>query len=300
MYRFLIRVLRWLRAEIVFGFLIATVFWAGVLGWQAANVPTDAEKQKCYDAAEKAHHKTEECKTLWQRTTSDPVAFFTFWLVLSTIGLGISTVMLWGAGEKQFRHARRSSAIQSRDMKASIAVAERSASAAERALRDLERPWIFVFDQSRATRDPETDEFFIEYTVANYGKLPAIISQPLVGFVFNGADGNPQFPMLPDESHSLVASPILAVGEQRRLREYFPLNDTGEITFRVVNPELPDEKSLEAVPNVALGPSQNMFFRGLISYHGPGSNGHQTSVSWLYMHPFDFVSRGGPEYNYNE
>jgi uncharacterized membrane protein len=46
-----------LRAEIVFGFLIATVFWAGVLGWQAANAPTDAEKQKCYDDAEKGHHK---------------------------------------------------------------------------------------------------------------------------------------------------------------------------------------------------------------------------------------------------
>jgi hypothetical protein len=130
MLRFLFRAWLWLRAEIVFGFLIATVFWAAVLGWQAAYAPTDAQKQQCYDAAERSGHKTEECKSIWERTTSDPVAFFTFWLVISTVGLGASTLLLWFAGERQLRHARRSAAIQSRDMRASIEAAKQSAAVA--------------------------------------------------------------------------------------------------------------------------------------------------------------------------
>jgi hypothetical protein len=119
MWRFLLRVRRWLRAEIVFGFLIATVFWAAVLGWQAAYAPTDSEKQKCHEAAERSGHKGEECKTLWERTTSDPVAFFTFWLSISTIGLWIVT---WQSGKRQ-----------SKDMTESIDVAERALVAGERA-----------------------------------------------------------------------------------------------------------------------------------------------------------------------
>jgi hypothetical protein len=87
MHRFLLGFWRWLRAEIVFGFMIASVFWAVVLGWQAAYAPTYAEKQKCYDVAHNAGHKNEECKSLWEKTTSDPVAFFTLVLAVSTIGL---------------------------------------------------------------------------------------------------------------------------------------------------------------------------------------------------------------------
>jgi hypothetical protein len=100
------------------------------LGWQASYAPTDSEKRQCEEAATKSGHKTEECKTIWERTTTDPVAFFTFWLVVFTGGLGISTVLLWRAGEKQFRHARRSAAIQSRDMQASTDVSKRAADAA--------------------------------------------------------------------------------------------------------------------------------------------------------------------------
>lgn len=119
-----------LARTIVFGFLIATVFWIGVLGWQSANTSTEVQKQKCYETAESSGHKTEECRSLWERTTSDPVAFFTLWLVIFTAGLTISTVMLWRAGEKQSLHTRRSAAIQTRDMQDSIAVAAKAADAA--------------------------------------------------------------------------------------------------------------------------------------------------------------------------
>ena len=116
-----------LNPELALGFLIASLLWIGVLGWQSAYAPTEAEKQKCSDGTLTPGHKSEECRNLWERTTSDPVAFFTFWLVVSTIGLGVSTLMLWRAGEKQFRHARRASTIQSRDMQASLALSRKLA-----------------------------------------------------------------------------------------------------------------------------------------------------------------------------
>lgn len=180
MKRFLVRFWRWFRAEIVLGFLIATVLWAGVLGWQAANTPTDAEKQKCYEAAEQAHHKTEECKTLWERTTSDPVAFFTLWLVIFTGGLTVSTVMLWRAGEKQAAHARRSAAIQTRDMQASIHAAEKAANAAVLAANS-ERAWLTA-SGIEVTESQNTTVDGVMYPTAiclsirwvNNGRSPAI------------------------------------------------------------------------------------------------------------------------------
>ena len=145
--------LRQANPEIVFGFLAATVFWIGILGWQAAYSPSEIERRQCEDTAQHSGHKTEECKTLWERTTSDPVAFFTFWLVVSTVGLAVSTIMLWRAGEKQFRLARRISAMQSRDMKASILEAKRSADAANRSAKiaedsivKLQRASVFMAD----------------------------------------------------------------------------------------------------------------------------------------------------------
>lgn len=145
---FLLRVLRSFRAEIVLGFLIATIFWTGVLGWQAAYAPTDAQKQECYEAAKKEGHKSEECKAFWERATSDPVAFFTLWLVIFTGGLTVSTIMLWLAGERQIDFLERNSEAQARDMQASLAAAkmsaEASASTAEAARRTLEsdRAWL--------------------------------------------------------------------------------------------------------------------------------------------------------------
>jgi hypothetical protein len=129
------KLLKLINPEIALGFLLATVFWIVVLGWQAAYSPSEIEKQKCQETAEKSGTKGEECKTLWERTTSDPVAFFTFWLVVFTGGLGISTIMLWLAGEKQIELVREASAAQSSDMRASINEAVRAATAMEALLR---------------------------------------------------------------------------------------------------------------------------------------------------------------------
>jgi hypothetical protein len=116
---------------IAFGFALASVFWVAVLGWQAAYAPSEVEKRQCEEAAHKSGFKSEECKTIWERTTTDPVAFFTFWLVVFTGGLGVSTVMLWRAGERQIELARETSASQSSETQASISEAVRAATAME-------------------------------------------------------------------------------------------------------------------------------------------------------------------------
>ncbi|RTL52540.1 MAG: hypothetical protein EKK40_07555 [Bradyrhizobiaceae bacterium] len=175
MKRFLVRCWGRLRTETVLGFLVATVFWVGVLGWQAAYAPTDAEKQKCYQAAEKEHYKAEECKTLWERTTSDPVAFFTLWLVIFTGGLTVSTVLLWLAGEKQARHARRAAAAQSRDMQASI-VAARDANTLTRDIFVADqRPWLLwkIPPTVEMTKNGGHLHIKIDGSLTNIGKTPA-------------------------------------------------------------------------------------------------------------------------------
>lgn len=91
------------RPEIALGFALATVFWIGVLGWQASHTPHEVDDQRCQQAAREAGLKQEECKTFWERTTADPVALFTLVLAVSTIGLWVATMMLYRAGEKQIR-----------------------------------------------------------------------------------------------------------------------------------------------------------------------------------------------------
>ena len=92
------------RPEIALGFLTATVFWIAVLGWATSYSPSQQEKNTCYQAAEKTGHGYEECKTFWERTTSDPIATFTLVLAISTIGLWVATLGLYIAGE---RHSER-------------------------------------------------------------------------------------------------------------------------------------------------------------------------------------------------
>lgn len=193
MLRFLFQVWLWLKAEIVFGFLIATVFWTAVLGWQAAYAPTVAEKQKCYDAADKSGHKTEECKSIWERTTSDPVAFFTFWLVISTVGLGASTLLLWFAGERQLRHARRSAAIQSRDMRSSIAVAEEANQLNRENFAASQRPWIEILAVDPIgpfSCNGQTASLQLSVKIKNIGPSPAFIVFPFTSGYHAGPGTN--------------------------------------------------------------------------------------------------------------
>jgi hypothetical protein len=81
-----------IRGKIAFGFFCAGVFWLAVLGWAASFAPDPDKEKACYQAAAKTGSDTEKCKTLWERTTTDPVALFTFVLSLATIKLWIATL----------------------------------------------------------------------------------------------------------------------------------------------------------------------------------------------------------------
>lgn len=124
---------RRLNSEITLGALLATIFWIGILGWQASYLPTEMEKQACQEMTKKTDRKADDCKNLWEKTTSDPIAFFTFVLAVSTIGLWVATVFLYRAGERQIAVSHTAADA-----------AKKSAEVSERALVDLERAYIFV------------------------------------------------------------------------------------------------------------------------------------------------------------
>jgi hypothetical protein len=95
-----------LNPEISLGFLVASLFWIGVVGWQSSHAPAEKQNAECYEAAKKTGYKNEECKTFWERTTNDPIALFNLILAFSTVGLWIATISLYRAGEKQLGLAR--------------------------------------------------------------------------------------------------------------------------------------------------------------------------------------------------
>jgi hypothetical protein len=101
------RMLRfWPRSEIALGFLIGAIFWIPVLSWQASYSPTERQKEECYEAAKKTGYKADECKSFWEKVTSDPIALFNLILAFSTVGLWVATISLSRAGNSQIKLGR--------------------------------------------------------------------------------------------------------------------------------------------------------------------------------------------------
>jgi hypothetical protein len=156
---------KWINPEIALGFLLASMFWACVLGWQAAYAPTERIKNECYEAAQKSGHKTEECKSLWERTTSDPVALFTFVLSVSTIGLWAVT---WRSGVRQ-----------TRDMEGAIAAAQDANKISNTHMIADQRAWVAVghlgiIDDIVFKAAEGGAVVFLSVTLTNLGKTPAL------------------------------------------------------------------------------------------------------------------------------
>jgi hypothetical protein len=102
------RMLKYRNAELVLGALFATLLWAGMWGWYDSYALTEKQKDECYETTKKTGQKSDECKTFLERTTSDPIAFFTLVLAVSTVGLWVATLFLYYAGEKQIAIAKTS------------------------------------------------------------------------------------------------------------------------------------------------------------------------------------------------
>jgi hypothetical protein len=315
---------------------LATCFLIGFGSevWRASNTHHSSIDQSA--AAQKERAASPEGS---KESAEEAIARYNKWLTIftavlavATVGLGVATVGLYFAGERQLRHAQteahRARVWRLRDderLREQIAIARQNADAAqksaeasiqqakiaENALVQLERPYIFIFGVRGIKQDVASQDFFVEYTVANYGKMPAIIEAPHIGFDISDRAEPPMPPLLHD-SHNLMASPILQAGEQRKnIRAYFPAGMVGpEINVIVEAVRAADvepnsilsgaEEPPETVfPTFNIPEGFDIFFRALIRYRGPLSAAHETGAVWLYNPgTFEFVIRGGEEHNY--
>jgi hypothetical protein len=278
--------------------------------------PTDADSPK--ESAEEAIARYNKWLTI-----------FTAILAVATVGLGFATVGLYLVSQRQLRHAeieaQRGRVNRLRDIdrfRDEMDIARRSASAAsdaaaasirqakiaEDTLTKLERPYVFIFGVRGIKQSAGSHDLFVEYSVANYGKMPAIIEAPHIGFDISDAADPPIPPRLWD-SHSLISSPILQAGELRgNIRAYFPAGLVSdeilvsvETTRRFVTRDQPNRVINETTVHPAFNIVEgfDLFFRAVIRYRGPSTSGHETGAVWLYNPgTFEFALRGGEEHNY--
>jgi hypothetical protein len=141
----------------------------GLLTWALSNdlsqPPTPPGHQQHYQQGESASGQKDERRdspeTLWQKITSEPVAFTTLCLTFVTGVLAFSTLALWIV-------TARAGARQSRDMRDSINVAER-------ALTEVERAFVAVRDIGIDTysNGPRLLGYGIHLNIINSGRTVA-------------------------------------------------------------------------------------------------------------------------------
>ena len=176
--------LRLLNFQVAIGFLLATVFWMMVVVWQSAYAPTEMERQKCQETAEKAGRNGAECRTLWEKTTTDPVAFFTLWLMIFTGGLTVSTILLWNSSERQLGHLRETS---------------------ERELR------AYVYVEETDLKLEENGTWSHSFRIKNFGKTPA--HRVRVVYRVEAVPWNDGKPRLSDPSEEEVMGSVAPNGD---------------------------------------------------------------------------------------
>ena len=208
------------------------------------------------------------------------LARYTELLFIATVVLAVATAGLVGFGY-----------FQSRDAKRSIAAAETSARIAERALTELERPYLFILDYNwllTETAKAGGLKCGLVYSVANGGKLPAFIKAVKVGIRIG--ESIPSMDDVPPV-HDLLTAPLIAGGEQRLVTQGFTIED--------------DEPALEyqirggtaLIPAGALSAGQ-VIAKISIEYDGPITTGHTTTACWEW-HPvkYAFTQFGGSGHN---
>jgi hypothetical protein len=164
------------------GFALGASFFFGLYG---RNVTESSI------AAQHEQHPTNETAKPKKEESDEALAYYTLWLMaftgvlaFATVGLGIATAFLYVTGEKQFRFAIRASVKQSRDMQASVKVAQdsanaakRSAEVADRLLVMTDRPWVALKIEiiEGLKFDPSLGCMIkVKLTLLNIGRSPAI------------------------------------------------------------------------------------------------------------------------------
>jgi hypothetical protein len=153
-------------------------------------------------------------------------ALATVFIGVFTLTLKLSTDNLWTAAKDQIAAAENAAKMQSRDMQASISVADKAANAAkqsadvaEQALYGTEAPFIFIIIESTdgnaivTVTSPQGVKYpeHVSYMLHNYGRSPAIIREIYIACIASDAMLDPcPFPPL---QSNLFQSEIVGSGE---------------------------------------------------------------------------------------
>jgi hypothetical protein len=215
--------------------LLSLALITAIFGGQSLREPS-ANNQTTQSAKE---HRT-------PKVPEEPTNLSDWFLVVLNFFLVCSTLLLWRANN-------------------------RSAAISERALGELERPWIFVELSKDLLGNPDDDIEgpYALFDITNHGRGPAIIEE------FHGEissnDLRPVAPMLRDEFHGIIG-PGKAM---ERCKIYCPAGFTYDAS---VDPAygtsfpvpLPAEKGWE------------VFLRILIHYLDIAGSGHDSAFCWRY------------------
>lgn len=133
----------------------------------------------------------------------DPIEWFTLLLFVSTALLWWETFKLRELADKQAVDMRRSLDIAEISAKA----AQRSANVAERSLESLEQPFLFVYSLSRIEHNllDTSSPAQIRFNIANYGRVPAIISSVFMSACCVPVDSEPDYPLKYDGLNDVLA-----------------------------------------------------------------------------------------------
>jgi hypothetical protein len=218
------------------------------------------------------------------------LVYLTFALAFVTLGLAIYTAKLYRATVGLGSEAKSTSDRQAAEMEKSLAIAkeaadaaQKSADVAEKTLTLGERPYVFAFNVSKFCISEDLIPA-ITYEVANFGKTPAIIER--VQAALENIESNLDTPI---EVDSLVSAPIFSGGEVRKgIKNETPSN---MINFKTIDNAI--------VPDLKRG--EELFFRVIIRYRGPFTEGHESSFCWIYnTHTNHFEPYGHEDYNYTK
>lgn len=176
------------------------------------------------------------------------------------------------------------------DAKVVSSAATRQARVAEDTLNKIERPYLFIFNVSYLKIEhwedwedgSEGNTLSVTYSVANYGKLPAVIEDMQVSL---SVHSEPLPPANYDYNHPLAVSAVLVPGEPRSdLREGLLWDNV------MLDPHEGDRPDFGGM---------HLFFWVIIRYRGTFSGGHVTRACWRYDERTGrFVEfNGGPEHN---
>lgn len=167
------------------------------------------------------------------------------------------------------------------------AVSDKQAKIAQKALTDLERPYVFIYGVSQIYGDKSGAH--IGYTVSNHGRMAAVVENVALGFaIVQGV--TPEPPLDAERDHDLLQNPILSPAEkrERRLTYDLPANTSLDILDSDSPVRIPELKS-----------DEEAFFQVIVTYRGPFTSGHETSQCWRYDElTKSLIEFSDPQYTY--